>query len=69
VFIGAGSGRCAILMIGKRPETGLRYPVVDVALRHGAGVEKETDKGSEAYARFEEAREDRYRAGDLPDLR
>jgi uncharacterized cupin superfamily protein len=68
VFVGAGPGACAILMIGKRPETGLRYPVVDVALRHGAGVEKETDKGSEAYARFGEMREDCYRDGDLPEL-
>jgi uncharacterized cupin superfamily protein len=66
VFVGAGSGPCAILMIGKRPETGLRYPVVDVALRHGAGVERETDSGKEAYARFGQGVEGPYREGDLP---
>jgi uncharacterized cupin superfamily protein len=56
VFVGAGDGPCAILMVGQRPEGGLRYPVEEVALRHGAGVEQETNSGKEAYARFPKPR-------------
>ena len=53
VFVGAGSGPCAILMVGARAsEDGIRYPVSDVALKHGAGVEVETPEPREAYARF-----------------
>lgn len=67
VFVGAGERPCAILMIGGRLGKGLRYPVNDVALRHGAGVETETDTGREAYARFSEPVQRPYRDGDLPD--
>jgi uncharacterized cupin superfamily protein len=52
-FVGAGEGPCAIVLIGAR--TGDRrivYPVSDLALRHGAGVERETDSPHEAYAAF-----------------
>jgi uncharacterized cupin superfamily protein len=66
VFVGAGSGPCVILMVGARPDTGVRYPVAEVALRHGAGVEQETDSAAEAYARFEQGVEGPYREGDLP---
>ena len=67
VFVGAGDGPCGILMVGeRRPEVGLRYPVQDVALRHGAGVEQETTVGREAYARFPEPDEGEYREGTLP---
>jgi len=69
VFVGAGDGPCAILMVGARPEhEELRYPVVDVALKHGAGVEVETTSGDEAYARFERPVEGPYREGALPTL-
>src|SRR5437867_9181146 len=55
VFVGAGSGPCTILMVGARPHTEeLRYPVVDVARKHDAGVAKETSSGDEAYAPFRE---------------
>ncbi|MCI0636052.1 MAG: cupin domain-containing protein, partial [Actinobacteria bacterium] len=37
VFVGAGLGPCAILMVGRRPDDAVRYPVAEVALRHGAG--------------------------------
>jgi uncharacterized cupin superfamily protein len=51
VFVGAGDGPCAILMIGSRPEVEtLRYPVSPVAARFGASVAKETDDGDHAYA-------------------
>jgi uncharacterized cupin superfamily protein len=51
VFVGAGDGPCAILMIGGRPEEEqLRYPVSEVAAKHGASVAQETASGDEAYA-------------------
>ena len=50
VFVGAGDGPCVILMIGSRPDIGLRYPVSDLAAKYGASVAKETDDGDEAYA-------------------
>jgi uncharacterized cupin superfamily protein len=52
VFVGAGEGPCAILMVGTRPNPDevLLYPVADVALKHNAGVEQETASGDEAYA-------------------
>jgi uncharacterized cupin superfamily protein len=53
VFVGAGDGPCAILMVGDRPppeEDRVVYPVSELALRHGAGVETETDSPAVAYA-------------------
>ena len=51
VFVGAGNGPCAILMVGTRiqPEE-VVYPVSEVAARHGASVESETDSPQDAYA-------------------
>jgi uncharacterized cupin superfamily protein len=67
VFVGAGDGPCAILMVGARPEhEELRYPAEDVARRHNAGVEQETSSGREAYAPFERPTAGRYREGTLP---
>jgi uncharacterized cupin superfamily protein len=69
VFVGAGSGPCAILMVGARPDPEqLRYPVVDVALKRNAGVTKETSSGAEAYAAFERPTPGPYRQGTLPSL-
>jgi uncharacterized cupin superfamily protein len=68
VFVGAGTGPCGILMVGARPEVEqLRYPVVEVALEHGAGVQQETASGTEAYAPFPAPAEGPYREGTLPD--
>jgi uncharacterized cupin superfamily protein len=54
VVVGAGEGPCAVLMVGARkPDQALLYPVSELALRHGAGVERETTEPSEAYAEFE----------------
>jgi uncharacterized cupin superfamily protein len=50
VFVGAADGPCAILMLGARPDVGLRYPVSAVAAKYGASVENETDEPDEAYA-------------------
>lgn len=52
VFVGAGEGPCVILMVGARSEDeALLYPVSELARRHGASVESETDSPEEAYAR------------------
>ncbi len=50
VFVGAGEGPCAILMVGHRsPDVGLCYPVSELAAKHGASVERETTSPKEAY--------------------
>jgi uncharacterized cupin superfamily protein len=55
VFVGTGDGPCVLLGTGaRRKGRGLAYPVNEVALRYGAGVEVETGKPDEAYARFAE---------------
>ena len=63
VFVGAGDGPCAILMVGARSEAAtVHYPVDEVAARHGASVPSATDDAREAYAEwpsgFEPARLD-----------
>jgi uncharacterized cupin superfamily protein len=55
IFVGAGDGPCVIFMTGGREHRGSGHYVRDeVALRHGAGVERDTTKSKEAYARFPE---------------
>jgi uncharacterized cupin superfamily protein len=67
VFVGAGDGPCAIVMVGRRtPEGGIVYPVNEVAAKHGASVDKETRDGKEAYARFPRPERTAYREGWLP---
>lgn len=70
VIVGAGDGPCVIVCVGAReqstgPDWGA-YTVSAVARRHGAGVEQETTQPEDAYARFGEAAESRYRDGWLP---
>ena len=49
-FVGAGDGPCAVLMIGGRdPDEDIVYAVHEVASRHDAGVEEETDDPAVAY--------------------
>jgi uncharacterized cupin superfamily protein len=51
VFVGAGDGPCVILMTGARLDEGeIVYPVEELALRHGAGVETEAHDPRDAYA-------------------
>jgi uncharacterized cupin superfamily protein len=69
-LVGAGEGPCLLLCVGARdrstgPEWGA-YTVDEAAQRHGAGVERETTKPPEAYARFGQSRPTRYREGLLP---
>ena len=60
VFVGAGDGPCAILMIGARtPDEQLLYPVSELAARYGASADEEMRSGSEAYARFEQPRHEK----------
>src|SRR5262249_56880734 len=69
IIIGAGDGPCTILAVGARQhQTGEwgAYAVDEVALRHGVGVEEETDDAEVAYAGFAEAEPTRYRDGLLP---
>jgi uncharacterized cupin superfamily protein len=50
IFVGAGDGPCAILMIGARPDEPLHYPVSELAAKYGASAANETSSPEEAYA-------------------
>jgi len=50
VFVGAGDGPCAVLMIGSRREDAAYYPVNEVAARYDASVTEPTDDPAVAYA-------------------
>ena len=70
-IIGAGSGPAVVLAVGARahqdgPDWG-GYSVDEVALRHGAGVERETNDPKEAYAPLRRREYTRYREGWLPE--
>jgi len=72
VIIGAGEVPTVVVAVGARdrsvdsPDWG-GYTVDAVALKHGAGVERETNDPDEAYARVEPKRTPtRYRDGWLP---
>jgi uncharacterized cupin superfamily protein len=71
MIVGAGSGPCVVLGVGAREHIGENcnggaYTVDEAALRHGAGVQEETDDPEAAYARFPETEPTRYRDGWLP---
>jgi uncharacterized cupin superfamily protein len=56
VFVGAGDGPSAVLMVGARsPDEQLFYPVSELAARYGASAEEETPDPKQAYAPFERA--------------
>ena len=50
VFVGAGDGPCAVLMIGSRRDDAAHYPVNPAAARYDASVGTPTDDPAEAYA-------------------
>jgi uncharacterized cupin superfamily protein len=50
IFVGAGDGPCAVLMIGSRREVAAHYPVSELAAKYGASATKATDDPAEAYA-------------------
>jgi uncharacterized cupin superfamily protein len=71
VIVGAGDAPCLVLAVGARdrstgPDWG-GYTVDEAALRHGAGVERETTEAAQAYARFPRREPTSYREGWLPD--
>ena len=50
IFVGAGDGPCAILMVGARGAgKKLHYPASELAARYGAAAREETDTPREAY--------------------
>ena len=70
VIVGAGDSPCVVLAVGARerstgPDWG-GYTVDEAALRHSAGVERETTDAHEAYARFAKGEPTPYREGWLP---
>jgi uncharacterized cupin superfamily protein len=68
VIVGAGDGPALVLAVGARGgRKGIVYVVAAAALEHGAGVERETTKSAEAYARFPRSTRAQYRDGWLPD--
>jgi hypothetical protein len=52
VFVGAGSGPCAILAVGAREREDIVYPVSELARKYGASVDQETPAPEQAYAPF-----------------
>jgi uncharacterized cupin superfamily protein len=73
-IVGAGDGPCIVIAVGARqhqdgPDWG-GYTVDEVARRHGAGVEQETNVPDEAYAavraKFGLREQTRYQEGWLP---
>ena len=69
MIVGACDGPCTVLAVGAREhqvgDWG-GYTVDETALRHGVGVEEETDDVRVAYARFAKSEPARYRDGWLP---
>jgi uncharacterized cupin superfamily protein len=58
-FVGAGEMPCVILMVGSRSSAGVRYPVSELAARHGASVAEKTSDWRKAYATVEQFRRER----------
>ena len=69
-LVGSGDGPCVVLAVGAREHQASEawggYTRDEVALRHGAGVEEDTNDQSVAYARFAKSVPARYRDGLLP---
>jgi uncharacterized cupin superfamily protein len=64
IILGAGDGPSVVVAVGGRGgRKGIRYLVDAVALKHSAGVEEETAKSSEAYAKFPRSNRTQYRDG------
>jgi uncharacterized cupin superfamily protein len=69
-IVGAGTGQCIVIAVGARdrsvgPNWGA-YTVDEAALRHGAGVERDTTEQDEAYGHVPHRVHTRYRDGWLP---
>ena len=70
MIVGAGDGPCVVLAMSSRENQAFgpygAYTPDEVALRHGASVEEETQDADVAYARVPSSRPARYRDGWLP---
>jgi uncharacterized cupin superfamily protein len=68
VIVGAGNEPAVVLAVGARGgRKGIVYEVAAAAQEHSAGVDWETTKSAEAYARFTGSARSPYRDGWLPD--
>jgi uncharacterized cupin superfamily protein len=69
-IVGAGAAPCTVLAVGAREHRGTPgwggYPVDETALRHDAGVERETNDVDEAYAHVPRRRPTALRPRRLP---
>jgi uncharacterized cupin superfamily protein len=69
IIVGAGNGPSVVLAVGARGgRSGLAYTVEPAAQKRGVGVDEETTKPEEAYARFPHWDRCTYGEGWLPDL-
>jgi uridine kinase/uncharacterized cupin superfamily protein len=70
IIVGSGDAPCAVLAVGAREHQGSPgwggYAVDEAAIRHGAGVERETSDPAQAYARLPKRSPGPYREGWLP---
>jgi uncharacterized cupin superfamily protein len=66
VFVGAGSGPCAVLALGTRLGDEVVYPASELAQRYGAGVTHETRDPHAAYANLRPDSDTPYQPGWLP---
>ncbi len=67
IFVGAGDGPCAIVMIGSRTDGfEVVYAVSEVAAKYDASVPEETSSPDEAYARWGPEERTAYGEGWLP---
>jgi uncharacterized cupin superfamily protein len=70
MIVGAGDGPCVVIAVGAREHQdeaeAIRYTVDEAALRHRAGVRKETVDPPVAYAHLPERRWSAYREPWLP---
>jgi uncharacterized cupin superfamily protein len=66
VFVGGGEGPCALLAVGTRSGGGVVYPVLELAQRYHAGVEREISEPDQAYAGIPDDEPAGYREGWLP---
>jgi uncharacterized cupin superfamily protein len=68
VILGAGEGPAFVVAVGGRVgSVSLTYPVDSVALKHGAGVERETTVPAEAYGPFPQHEPTPFREELLPE--
>ena len=69
VIVGVGDGPAVVVAVGARGgRKGIAYLVSPAALEHGAGVDEQTTKYAEAYARYPASTRTRYCDGWLPEL-